>query len=262
MPEIPITSPFGYVGSFVTLIGVFLILTGLGIIKIEKITVQAGKTTWMLGLFLALGGLAFLFVDFLVPPTYSTSLTPTAVPEVILLQTIDFDYQDSPINHGWEIVDASDESLVEIEHISDSFVGKAIRVHSSTWYGMDFDIGQPYQMGDIIELTVDFEDWASIYVLVSLVHQTKPASTGWIKFSPGKLDPHIVDIGNTGQGEWEVFIQPLEKVGGEWFLYQVDLAQAVEDTFGRDGWTYLQLEKVRIRGNLALDRISIATSNP
>lgn len=56
MPDIPASTTLGYVGILLTVVGGFLVLTGLGIIGVENITVQKGKKTWGFGaLFAALG---------------------------------------------------------------------------------------------------------------------------------------------------------------------------------------------------------------
>lgn len=41
-----------YIAVILFLLGVFLIISGLNIIKVEKISVSSGKKTWMLGVFL------------------------------------------------------------------------------------------------------------------------------------------------------------------------------------------------------------------
>lgn len=63
MFDIPVTSTLGYVGVFLLLSGLFLVVAGSGIINVEKITVRKSKKTWILGLFLAIIGVAFLLPE-------------------------------------------------------------------------------------------------------------------------------------------------------------------------------------------------------
>lgn len=63
MPSIPLTSPYSYLGVFLFLIGGFLILSGLNIIKIEKVTVAAGRATLTMGIIACLFGGLFLILD-------------------------------------------------------------------------------------------------------------------------------------------------------------------------------------------------------
>jgi hypothetical protein len=59
-----INSTSGLIGLGLALIGFFLILAGFGIISIEKITVQQGKITWILGIVFALLGIWLLLPEF------------------------------------------------------------------------------------------------------------------------------------------------------------------------------------------------------
>ena len=65
MPAIPVNSPLGYVGVLSVVVGFFLVLAGLDIIKVEKITVTSGARTWAFGIALTALGLAFLLPDIL-----------------------------------------------------------------------------------------------------------------------------------------------------------------------------------------------------
>ncbi len=63
MPEIPITTPFGYLGVFLSILGFFLIVAGLGILNVEKISVKPGRGTWIIGILIAIVGLGLLFFE-------------------------------------------------------------------------------------------------------------------------------------------------------------------------------------------------------
>ena len=71
-----INSTSGLIGLGLASIGFFLILAGFGIISIEKITVQQGKATWIVGIILAVIGVL------LVIPEFETSKPITASPTV------------------------------------------------------------------------------------------------------------------------------------------------------------------------------------
>jgi hypothetical protein len=44
---------------------------------------------------------------------------------------------------------------------------------------------------------------------------------------------------------------------GDWLRFQIDLSDAVAQTFGNNGWRYGQLKGFRLRGNLSLVQISV-----
>jgi len=263
VPEIPIPSSFGYVGAFLFLVGAFLVLTGFGIIKVDKVTVARGRQTWAFGLIFSVVGVLFLLFDvWKVNGLPFVTTTPTVTPTP--LYTIDFNYSDSPLNHGWETVDITDTTQLVVEPIVDEVVGNAIHLSSSVWYGIDFNIPQPAQSATVVEFVVDFNKGASIYTLVRLQDSanTQSISAGWIKFSLGQGVPRNVGTSLVDQGEWEVFIQPVSHEGKEWFLYRADLMKAIEQTFGKNGWQFLQLKEIRVRGDLVLDRISLLGAIP
>jgi hypothetical protein len=63
MPEIPTASVLSYLGVVALIFSVFLILAGLNVVQIEKISVAPGRRTWGIGILLALAGGAFLWLD-------------------------------------------------------------------------------------------------------------------------------------------------------------------------------------------------------
>lgn len=79
MPSIPITTPLGYLGVFFTLSGFFLLLTGTGVISIEKVSVKPGRQTLIMGIIMVLVG--FLFLSPVINETFKMlSSTPTPTP--------------------------------------------------------------------------------------------------------------------------------------------------------------------------------------
>ncbi|MCA9953515.1 MAG: hypothetical protein H6657_15955 [Ardenticatenaceae bacterium] len=185
------------------------------------------------------------------PSIVANPSTPT------LVQRIDFDYQDSPIKHGWVMVEGKDEADEEkllIKHIFDQFVGSAISITSPIQYGMEYNVGlATTQFGRMVEFVADFEEGGVIYAYVSLERDDGSNTTGWIKLRVGKGQPTLID-----QNEWQLFIEPVSMIGGEWLLFRVDLEDAVLQTFGTDEWKFQGLHKFRIRGDLSLDYISIS----
>jgi hypothetical protein len=63
MPPIPANTSIGFIGVILALAGLFLVLAGLGIIKIEKLSVTVGRKTWLFGIFLAIIGVGLMLLD-------------------------------------------------------------------------------------------------------------------------------------------------------------------------------------------------------
>jgi hypothetical protein len=85
LDNIPITSTAGFIGLGLLVLGGFMVLAGLDIIRIERITVRQGRTTWIVGVVFAIIGIALLYPE-LIPSKAasetdtSSALAPTTVP--------------------------------------------------------------------------------------------------------------------------------------------------------------------------------------
>ena len=63
MFELPDYPVFEYLGVLSLVFGFFLVISGIGIIKVEKFSVMIGRKTWGTGIALILLGIAFLFFN-------------------------------------------------------------------------------------------------------------------------------------------------------------------------------------------------------
>jgi len=68
--NIPANTLLGFLGGMALIVGVFLILTGTGIIKMEKVTVEKSKKTVLIGFILLLIGIGGLWTE--ISPLFST----------------------------------------------------------------------------------------------------------------------------------------------------------------------------------------------
>ena len=89
-----INSTSGLIGLGLALIGFFLILAGFGIISIEKITVQQGKITWIIGIILAAVGILLLI------PEFGTSKPITALPTATAMSSSETLQTNQQTNYG------------------------------------------------------------------------------------------------------------------------------------------------------------------
>lgn len=214
-----------------------------------------------------LGGTIFLLIGLTIGVTLQQQrpncCLPTPQP-LTPIQQIDFEYHDSPTNHGWFFIDANSPPVV-FEHINNPFVGSAINISSPIKYGIDFNLNPTAsQLGNTIEFVADMQADAAIYILVVLNRNTD-TTTGWLKFkqAEGKILPEPLNIG-TGMGidEWLVYVTPALSRGNNWLVFQVNVPDSVNNTFGKDGWHFSALKKVRLRGNLSLDYITVFQKPP
>ncbi len=62
MPAIPVHTPLGFLGFALIVLGVFLFLAGLGVLSVQKVSVQPGRLTLASGVVSALIGLALVLI--------------------------------------------------------------------------------------------------------------------------------------------------------------------------------------------------------
>jgi len=83
MPSITFDSIFSFIGVLSLLAGFFLIITGLGVVEVEKITVMSGPKTWGFGIFLLIIGIVFLWSEIQSSAPQVNFPTPTATAIVL-----------------------------------------------------------------------------------------------------------------------------------------------------------------------------------
>ncbi len=143
-------STMSYIGVLALTAGLFLILAGFGVIKIEKITVTTGPLTWGFGIVLALVGIFFLLPDF--QPLF----TPEAQTDVnaLVLQTDPSDDWISPFSRP-SYMDITEIRIVKVDEdnirfemqVNESIPQSFKEIHFYGWF-LDTDLnsstGQQY----------------------------------------------------------------------------------------------------------------------
>jgi hypothetical protein len=205
--------------------------------------------------------LVVLIVTFSVLLGFLLGRRPQTVPADIkshqnrtLIDTITFNYLDSPTKHGWEVWESNDETQPKLKRVSDGFFGNVLEVRSTIRYAMDLNVSPAAQAGTMIEYTAKLEQDYGLYALVSV--QSKDGSKTenvWFNFQIGLAQPEPL---GEGHGEWKIFITP-EQIGGNWLLFRADLIDIIVHTVGSNGWSYRKLKRIRLRGNLSLAHIKI-----
>jgi hypothetical protein len=187
--------------------------------------------------------------------------TETSTPELrkMQLETIQFDYADPPMNHGWQLVEGNPQ-LITFEKLNDATVGNALKISSPSdnTYALDYILSpQSSEFGNSLELVANYYDaQTSFYVYVSMVNNNGDIQSGWLKLKIGK-DQALPSQKTVGEQEWLLYVKPEAFLDQNWVQMQIDLTEAVQETFGKDGWTFKKLLRFRIRGNLWIDYITI-----
>ena len=104
MPSLTVNSIPSFLGVVALLAGSFLILTGLGVVKIEKITVMPGRLTWGFGIVLSIIGIVFLWPD--IQSSLSNGNAPTPTSTAIVLESTEASQQNQQAECGTLKLDA------------------------------------------------------------------------------------------------------------------------------------------------------------
>ena len=128
-----------------------------------------------------------------------------------------------------------------------------MEIKSKDRYAADYDVRPQASLGALAEFIVRPDDQrAKVYVhLIVLSKDGSLSKPVWLSVSVGieKPSPHE-------ENEWKFPVKP-DHVEGDWLRFQIDLSDAVAQTFGKNGWRYGQLKGFRLRGNLSLVQFSV-----
>jgi len=189
----------------------------------------------------------------------NTAMSQPPLQDKKVLGTIKFDYTDSPLNHGWTFIEGDSQKVV-FEGINDITVGKALKITTSedNFYAIDYELQSlSRELGNFLEIVANYpDDKSSLYAYVGMINKNGDTINGWLKFKVGK-EKALPSQNITGEQEWLVYVYP-ESFDQNWVKLQINLREIVQETFGKDGWTFQKLIKFRIRGNLWI--ASIETS--
>ena len=201
------------------------------------------------------GGVVAIIVA-LLSQTSSTSSISTQTPNSFV-QTLNFNYADSPIKHGWSFLEGDDPSKVVFNPIyeNQSIVGTEIT--SPIKWGMEIAVEPATkQFGRVLEFSIVPRQDAAVYAYININNSIGDTSTGWLKFMYCNEVVQPITREGKGNDEWRVCLAPVSHKG-DWLLFQANLIEEAKKTFSQDGWSFSGINKIRVRGNLSLEHISI-----
>jgi hypothetical protein len=84
--QIPFNTPLGFLGFLMLGLGVFLLLAGLSIVNVEKITVKPGRITWGFGIIFSILGVMLVLLG---DPGKEPEITATSTPTVATVTNVE-----------------------------------------------------------------------------------------------------------------------------------------------------------------------------
>ena len=174
-----------------------------------------------------------------------------------LLHEVHFNYRDSPIQYGWDINPDPGANQPTFTPISDGYVGNAIQILPHGKYDMNRIVPVLDHVPTTLEFVADYGTTSLIYAGVKMAprdcYKEEDNKEGWIPILEGFGPAQPVVDENR---EWEIFRRPVERLGA-WKVFRLDLNEVFNETFGTKGWIYKGLHGFRVRGRIALARISL-----
>ncbi len=170
------------------------------------------------------------------------------------LQEIGFNYQDSPINHGWKFTEKEPENEPIFTRTSDGHFGNALKIRTTGKYALDFGVDPAAYIGGSIEFVAKIQGNSKIYAQLSVQSQDgKTNKNVWLNFQIGLDKPQPVGDGKT---EWVVYLSPTP-LGDGWLKFNANLIEGLDGSCGKQGWSFRKLRAIRLRGNLEFAYIKI-----
>jgi hypothetical protein len=182
--------------------------------------------------------------------TESTARLPS-----VLREEINFNYLPDPLTkHGWRQGYASNVIPTDaVWKAATEFPGGMSMALSDLGCAIDY----PLTAGAVLSkrIVCDFKSSATAMIFVRVKLATRDGSKpeeGFIKFEIRGGLPRWVPKYH----EWELPIDP-PPLGNGWHHLDIDLVDAVNRTWGQDGWCLRELDKIRLRGELSISPIRL-----
>ncbi|MBI4774158.1 MAG: toll/interleukin-1 receptor domain-containing protein [Deltaproteobacteria bacterium] len=173
---------------------------------------------------------------------------------IILKYTIDFDYKTSQIeNKGWIITPENPEQeKPNVQIVSDTNFIKILNIESFKRYRMDREIDHSYNDCTVVEYIVKPGEDYSLYI------------SAYVKKTSGDSKQQVwlnIKIGSQNNtkfkdDEWTIFVQPTPTVA-DWKMLSVNVPKSISETFGNEGWDFVRLQGIRVRGSIMVARIHL-----
>lgn len=162
-------------------------------------------------------------------------------------ERINFNYFDTPIEHGWILSDGQKPSFISVQN---RFYNQVMKITSPDWYGIDYYIKEENsQKCRNVEFVLRYETDGCFYINVVVESERdKQQKSVWFKCGIGTDKPIPV---NNGTKEWAILLSPTQNQN-DLFTFNANLREIVNKTFGNDGWKFHSLKRFRLRGNLTI----------
>jgi hypothetical protein len=173
-----------------------------------------------------------------------------------VINQIRFDYLPSPPNkHGWKLEYKNNQSgndkPPDFSAAKNPPMQGSITISENDRYKMDYKTEQVQSLANIVEYYIKPIHSGLFYLEVIIrSRDSSHKESGWLRHEVGTGQPFMVNA-----KEWNIYVQG-EILKDGWVHVKLNVADEVQQTFGRDGFVLESLCRVRLRGSLSLSPIT------
>lgn len=164
------------------------------------------------------------------------------------LGQVDF-LPSSPLEHGWRFAELASSAQRPKFYTADKAPERgSITICAQGEYKLDYALLENLQCANVAKFLYKLP--ASVYFHVRMISRDgQRHRTGYLGVGHGSDAPH-----NWNDGEWQVFANAKPLAAG-WYSATFALEDAVQQSFGQEGWRFDALLEIRVRGNTTVSPI-------
>jgi len=178
--------------------------------------------------------------------------------DIVQISEIRFDFlPDSPLQHGWVLAYEDPRDPVSFSAPLETFAEGGLSMSVNRKYAIDLPIHKPDDLSDMLRFAVRYSESAMIFTQFEATSDNgKRKELLWIKYYLGSSAPSFDD---SYPNECTVWVKG-RHLGGGWVWLELRLLDVVKQSWGRKGWVYGSLTKIRLRGSCSVSTIRLFKS--
>jgi hypothetical protein len=171
---------------------------------------------------------------------------------------IRFDYLPaSPLNNGWTVA-YGDFTTARWSSPSDAPVPGSISIDMDPGCAIETLLEPNATLSNRVKYSAKYSTATMLYMLVGLSSRDgSQTPQKWIRVDVGGGGPYRSSPGY--DNEYKLPVEGTLQPNG-WRKFDISLPDAVAKTWGTLGWTFRSLQKIRLRGNVAITPIELYQS--
>jgi hypothetical protein len=251
-------NPWGILLAYISIFGfvyvlIWTIIEPLGIIDNFKPSVAQHRT--LIYLFFVSFFSSHLLIIFIFLNNFSNiNQEPISIEKNKYLERIGFSHLDTLILNCWNTSEQPNPNEPVLKKEDDGIMGEFLSISGYSNFALDYHVKIISRTAKIIEYIVFPKKDHVLYLNVDVISSDgSKAKNCWVNLSitESQIRPH-----GDGKHEWVFPITPVSN-SGDWLKYKINIEESVRNTFGKEGWKYKKLVRLRTRGNSQIKSISI-----